>query len=307
MADVFVSYSREDRELASRLVRALKADGIRVWWDEDLLSGEFFRKRLADEIDRARCVVVLWSASSVESDWVLDEAQLANDGNVCIQASLDGARAPMGYRQRHCADLSGWDGSPEATAYRQVREAIDLVLSRVRVMPVQLVLVTADKQVRPEMGPTANMIFRLFNDSESAIELDWLALTARSDDETEFYLVPRLLFNARGGEHEKVPSNWNIVIDARSTVEIGMQFRDPRADLPNPWPVGAYRFELAGWVNSDHNVDLSNLRTTFQGEVSWQNPEMTRWRDASMEEWDESGASDRAWGFPLLMQSITIG
>jgi hypothetical protein len=307
MADVFVSYSRDDRARARQLVQTLRSESLRVWWDEDLLSGQYFRKRLSEEIDRARCVVVLWSESSVESDWVLDEARLATKRDVFAQASVDGTRPPMGYGQRHWSDLSDWDGSSDSLAFRQVRDAINLLLFRVRVEPVRFVLVTGDRQAHPEMGPTVNLTFNLTNDSESAIDLDWLALSARSDDSGDLHLVPRLLFDSVGWEHVKVPSNWHIEIDPRSTAQLGMQFREPRADLPNVWPVEDHSFELFGWVNCDHNVDPPNLRTTFEGDIHWQSGEMERWRNADPSEWDRVGASDRAYGFPLLMKSVTIG
>ncbi len=40
MADVFISYKREDRELAERLAHALEQLGFDVWWDFDLLAGD---------------------------------------------------------------------------------------------------------------------------------------------------------------------------------------------------------------------------------------------------------------------------
>jgi hypothetical protein len=34
MADVFVSYAKTDRALASKLVAMLDAEGWKVWWDK---------------------------------------------------------------------------------------------------------------------------------------------------------------------------------------------------------------------------------------------------------------------------------
>jgi hypothetical protein len=33
MADIFVSYAKTDRSLASKLVAMLEAEGWKVWWD----------------------------------------------------------------------------------------------------------------------------------------------------------------------------------------------------------------------------------------------------------------------------------
>jgi hypothetical protein len=43
MADVFVSYKREDRAAAQRLAQALSQLGFDVWWDFELLSGQAYR------------------------------------------------------------------------------------------------------------------------------------------------------------------------------------------------------------------------------------------------------------------------
>jgi hypothetical protein len=42
MGDVFLSYAREDRDTASRLVTALQANGWSVWWDARITTGQEF-------------------------------------------------------------------------------------------------------------------------------------------------------------------------------------------------------------------------------------------------------------------------
>jgi hypothetical protein len=74
MADVFISYSREDRECAELLARALSERGWKVWWDRQINVGRSFSETIERELDRARCVVVLWSRNSVQSEWVQNEA-----------------------------------------------------------------------------------------------------------------------------------------------------------------------------------------------------------------------------------------
>ena len=74
MADVFVSYAREDRALAERVVRAIESSGYSVWWDDRITPTESFDRLIEQEIADARAVVVLWSANSVQSDWVRIEA-----------------------------------------------------------------------------------------------------------------------------------------------------------------------------------------------------------------------------------------
>ena len=42
MADVFISYSREDQATARSFAEALQRAGFSVWWDQALRSGEAF-------------------------------------------------------------------------------------------------------------------------------------------------------------------------------------------------------------------------------------------------------------------------
>jgi TIR domain-containing protein len=74
VADIFISYSQQDRDEARLIAAFLEAEGYSVWWDTSLLSGENFRKAIMTELGRARAAIVLWSESSVHSDWMQSEA-----------------------------------------------------------------------------------------------------------------------------------------------------------------------------------------------------------------------------------------
>jgi hypothetical protein len=47
-----------------------------VFWDRKLKAGDNWRKVLDRKLHTARCVVVAWSKASVESDYVLEEADV---------------------------------------------------------------------------------------------------------------------------------------------------------------------------------------------------------------------------------------
>jgi TIR domain len=78
MSDIFISYKREDQPIARKLVEVLESEGWSVWWDPELRGGERFDV-LAAALDRAKCVIVLWSGRSVESKYVRDAATYALD------------------------------------------------------------------------------------------------------------------------------------------------------------------------------------------------------------------------------------
>ena len=64
MPDIFLSYSREDQEIAGRYAEAFGREGFDVWWDVALNPGETFDKVTEQALRDARAVVVLWSRTS---------------------------------------------------------------------------------------------------------------------------------------------------------------------------------------------------------------------------------------------------
>lgn len=59
MADIFISYAREDREWAAKLAREFESRQWSVWWDHELLAGQSFDEVIDAQLNLARAVVVL--------------------------------------------------------------------------------------------------------------------------------------------------------------------------------------------------------------------------------------------------------
>jgi hypothetical protein len=78
MADVFLSYSRPDHDIIERLAALLVEAGYAVWWDTNLLPGDSFKTVIPEQIRLAKATIVIWSATSVSSDWVYSEATRAH-------------------------------------------------------------------------------------------------------------------------------------------------------------------------------------------------------------------------------------
>lgn len=114
---LFVSYSRTDLASARPVIDLLEGAGFDVWWDGRLEGGENYLQTTETALETAQCVVVLWSATSVASHWVRDEAQRGRERGCLVPLSIDGTMAPLGFRQFQLLDISGWGGradSPEA-------------------------------------------------------------------------------------------------------------------------------------------------------------------------------------------------
>jgi hypothetical protein len=84
MADIFISYSKEEGEHTRALAAELEASGFSVWWDTSLAPGEAFGRVIREEVEKAKAVIVIWSRDALKSDWVLWEATRAHQRRVLI-------------------------------------------------------------------------------------------------------------------------------------------------------------------------------------------------------------------------------
>jgi hypothetical protein len=112
MSDIFISYASADREKAKALAAALESHGWSVWWDRIIPPGRQFDEVIEEALDSARCVVVLWSKSSVTSSWVKTEAADAMRRKILVPALIEDVKLPLEFRRLQAADLSRWNGDP---------------------------------------------------------------------------------------------------------------------------------------------------------------------------------------------------
>ena len=110
MADLFVSYSREDKARAAEIVHLLEDHGWDVFWDQEMRSGTLWPKVLEEELIKARCLVALWTTTSIGSRWVRIEAYEALQNEKLVPVLLDKVRPPLEFRQTQTFDLIGWKG-----------------------------------------------------------------------------------------------------------------------------------------------------------------------------------------------------
>lgn len=109
MADVFISYSKKNRDIAASLATDLQGVGATVWWDTDLYTGDDFHDTIAKELSRALAVIVIWSDDSVASKWVRGEATIGARGNKLVPTHLDGFdfdKIPIPFQGHHCSPVS---------------------------------------------------------------------------------------------------------------------------------------------------------------------------------------------------------
>ena len=130
MADVFVSYARTDRGRVQPLVRAIEAQGFSVWWDAHIAAGQEFDERIAQELQGASCVLVVWTEASVASRWVRGEARDAADRGVLLPVRFGGVQLPIDVRAIHTTDLDDWNEDPNGAPFRAVASSIGALVKK---------------------------------------------------------------------------------------------------------------------------------------------------------------------------------
>lgn len=126
MADVFVSYKAEDRPRVRPLVHCLQADGYSVWWDEHIGTGDAWRETIESELNRARCIIVVWSKRSVGSEgaFVREEAARAQHRGVYLPVLIDSVAPPLGFGEKQATSLKSWKGNCADPRYQTLLSSV---------------------------------------------------------------------------------------------------------------------------------------------------------------------------------------
>ncbi len=118
MTDVFISYSSEDRDRVRPLVTTLERAGWSVWWDRQINAGAAFDREIEKAIDSAKCIVVVWSGTSVESEWVRTEAGEGLEKGNLVPVLIEDVKPPLAFRRIQAIDYTAEE------AFEQIREAV---------------------------------------------------------------------------------------------------------------------------------------------------------------------------------------
>lgn len=125
MAQVFLSYDREDGAKARVIAQALERAGHFVWWDLHIKGGAEYGKVIEQALADANAVIVLWSQQSVDSAWVRDEAAAGRDSGRLVPVLLDPVNPPMGFRQYQSIDLTRWKGRGKPAQLQSLLDAVE--------------------------------------------------------------------------------------------------------------------------------------------------------------------------------------
>lgn len=108
MNDAYLSYAREDREIAARLVAFLQSRRVAVWWDALIPPASVFARVLEEQLDASERVIVLWSKSSVKSVWVNNEARRGVERKIIVPVLIEAVELPLEFNHLQAISLVDW-------------------------------------------------------------------------------------------------------------------------------------------------------------------------------------------------------
>lgn len=130
MADIFLSYAREDTARAEVVAKALESAGYDVFWDSEIPPGSTWADYLEEKLSNAKVLLVLWSKASTQSQWVREEARIGRDKGKLLPALLDGTQPPFGFGEVQAADLSDWNGQSDHPAWKRLLAGLQALVTR---------------------------------------------------------------------------------------------------------------------------------------------------------------------------------
>ena len=128
MADVFISYARTEQGIAARVAKSLQGLGYQVWWDAELPAHRSYTDVIEKNLEDSRAVLVLWSRTAAQSQWVRAEADFARNAGKLVQAQVDGSMPPLPFNQIQCADLKGWRGSTSHHGWAKISNSVEALV-----------------------------------------------------------------------------------------------------------------------------------------------------------------------------------
>ena len=95
--DVFLSHSAKDKAVVRPLAERLRADGVKVWFDEWVLQpGDSIQAKIEEGLERSRVLVLCMSAHAFGSDWAQLESGTLRTGQRPFRAPLNKERRFLG-------------------------------------------------------------------------------------------------------------------------------------------------------------------------------------------------------------------
>ena len=132
LADIFLSYKKEDRGRIDTLASALKSEGFDVWFDYEIETGGDWFDQILMQLRQAHCVVGCWSNVSVQdgiftrgtnSNLSYVQTEHREAGAKLLPILLDADAVPVEFGSLQAEDLTDWVGDTSDARWRRASNA----------------------------------------------------------------------------------------------------------------------------------------------------------------------------------------
>ena len=318
MVDIFLSYAKEDRDVARRVATLLGNAGWVVWWDRRIPAGRTWRSVLEEALQDMRCMVVLWSTHSIESDWVRDEADEARVRKKLVPVLIEAVNPPVGFRNIQAADLSEWDGSSDAAGVQQLLGDIESMIGKparkalepVGKTPEKIETTTGDEThfKRAEWLNFAQLRAKLKANWKTAttaglgilfvagVAFLWLNHEPSTNENVEAGKAspaPQLVNLAVNGDRKEIKPNETLALALRGEYSDGSQKEIKRG---------------AEWVSSDARVAMVDAQGEVKGLQAGMVKVFARYGERTSPEWTVAVSAPQAAtaAIPIKLVGLTI-
>lgn len=214
MADIFISYGKADKAPVSVLAEALERYGWSVWWDRRIPAGKTFDEVIEEALDAARCILVVWTKTSVTSRWVKIEAGEGFNRNILIPVLFGEAhevKIPLAFRSIQYADLSAWDETVTHPEFVQLINDLTKILGPPPFQP--------SKAAPSEEADSYEKINQLLADDQVEEAASHLVEECKMKGTGEQYVEALLLFGEAKDLVEKEKASLGPLTDVHNRVQ----------------------------------------------------------------------------------------
>jgi TIR domain len=146
VAEVFISYSQEDRELVAPIAALLAGLGIDTWFDRQISPGESFGAVIRARLKEAKAVLVCWGPQAIQSQWVDAEADYAREVGTYVPVFIAPCALMPPFNRIHTEDLSNWTPSANDPTWLKLVDRISKLLGREGVVAAARAYASGDEK-----------------------------------------------------------------------------------------------------------------------------------------------------------------